>query len=950
MYDCNTRLTSQTQDFVSALTHFSLATTATSYWLPACLKPFRRGHSEISANYLCSLFCRVPRYFIMPYAKHLLRVPRCSPTVRLSGLITTLVASQGERSVRPVTRASLRGYASKPKKFSPRQIYSSFVRKSLDVDRWETVDTMNEELEHSDHSRVEQVKNNARKLKESLAVPPGKDFLDYYLIKSNLIALLMILPPSVPNQPAGYTKYKNLLETSLQLLLKESESPSKFNLSIQDICQIYFILIRNGVNALTNSNLIPQVFSIIQASKMLTPQQQLESSLEFLKFLDAQQNVSKAEQLLSWILDAYGPLDAKSFESALQAVSSPHIKFKCIPILFSAFTSQGNTPSHESLVFALDSLNNLIFLREPSLQTAFSSFVTANFISVKSQHSNVHALITILSAFLSIRDQCGASKFLELFDNSIDINSLKFSSDQVQARFLKLLAVSHMKYSANEEVVSELLAKLEALGRKDLDLMLFWELYSEKRPGNLARIFDTKIEEGLQLTEELLNDCVEILIRKNFELLELKELLLSLSHHHGIETNVETYEILMNFSLINGNVELAIQIFQDSLNEGSQWESSEGVHLKSLDNLIVAVCDSKSSDVFLVFKIYQQIRNFTKTVGYEAQASLLKLFLSYNYVGDCEKFLEDELGTESRTLPREAQPKIYDLLFSYAINCQNYKDSWLIYGLSQKYFDAPYDNYLRIMKHFCDLVRPDAALIIFKNMRNRSKATGSKPPDEAIYSLLFKEFGQCGYSQGVFELHTMFKMDTSVEADTLVLNEIMHAYCELDNTQQTLEIWSQIESSPEGLGPNNDSYSIMLKLCTKVSIQDVEMMWHKLLESGLEPDDANYRQYIIANCYHGFYVRALDIAKAMPTKGIEPSKETLGALYNWTLLQNRKEDVTSWAKTSYPNDWAQLEEEGTLKTYLLEENNPRNDNEAHLRIEVNSKLALEGKKLVPEIL
>lgn len=883
----------------------------------------------------------------MPYAAR--RLLRVSPAFSLccTNLASSQIARPWPSAVLALTTGSYRGYASKPRgKFSPSKIYSSFVKKSLASESWQTVGSFDEELDDS-LTLAEQIAQNARQLKESLAAPPGKDFLDYYSIRSNLLALLASLPPSSPRQNA-YSKYKSLLETSILLVLKESDSSSHFIMSIQDICQVYSVLIRNGANDLVDSNLLPKIFSVIQSSKELTQQQQLESSLEYLKFLDAQQKVEEAEKLLQWILSVYGPLSEKNFSLAIQAVNYPHINFACLALLFSSYRMQGNQVSHEALVFALKSLVSSEFTDSSHL-SKFSEFVKANVIQDKSQYSNIAALCLILEAFLESRDSKGARDFVKMFDNSISLSKLTFESDAVEKQFLKLVAIAEMKFSSSGNVNS-LLQKLDALDGNDLELKLYGSLYTEQDSTTLARIFNTWIETGLEVTEPLLNNAIEIMVQRGHDLVTIKNVLSTVCEEHGIDSNVETYDILMTSALNNNDVEFAIQLFHESLQDGAQWQLSESVHLKVLDKLVVAMCETLSSDVFRVFKIYQQVRTFAKTVGYEAQASLLKLFLSYNYVGDCEKFLEDELGTESRNLPRDSQPLIYDALYSYAINCQNYKDSWLIYGLSQKYFHAPYDSYFTVMKHFCKLGRPDAALIIFKNMRNRSKATGSKPPDEAIYSLLFHEFGQSGYAQGVFELHTLFKMDTSVEADTLVLNEIMHAYCELDDTQQAVEIWSQISASPKELGPTNDSYTIMLKVCTKVSIQDVEHMWTMLLESEKEPDDQNYRQYIIANCYHGFYVRALDVAKSMSAKGIEPSNDTLSALYNWTLLENRKEDVSTWAQTNFPEKWDKLLAEGNLKTYLLDESNPNNDSEDHLRQDINSKLATEGKNILPVVL
>ncbi|CDO55088.1 hypothetical protein DV113_001625 [Geotrichum candidum] len=872
--------------------------------------------------------------------KHVIR----SSQQPLSSIVFRTAARQAPALLVPAAQKHahiIREYSSKPKsRFSPSGIYSSFVKKALATESWESVENFDQSQDSPDRSLADRVSSYGRALRESLAAPPGKDSLDFYLIKANLLKLLDALPQCHPNHTKRlkYSTYKSTLETSILLILKESESSSSFTISMDEIINIYTLLIRNGSADLKDSAIISKLFSVIQTCKDLSQERLFASSLEFLRFLDAQGKELEAEKLLQWILQVSPALTEASFNLALQHVSHPNIKYKCIPLLFETCRKQGNVPSQAALEFALMALK-AGQLHSPLYQKVYSDFVTTNFINTPSQHSSVSALILILESFLESNDSKGAGKFLALFDSVIDVEGLHFKSPELKDQLYKLLIVAHLKFLGSKSMVESFLSKIG----QDPEIDFYWSLHNEPQISNVVSIFETARSNGLEITDAVFNNAVDILLQ-NHTPTEIQNLLSTISVELGIDSTMEVYETLLNNALSKNDVELALSIFHTSLGQGALWTAN---NRETLDGLIVAMCETMQSEVVKVFRTYTSIRTFTKTVGYEATAALLKLFLSYDYVGDTEQLLEDELGLDSQNFDPQSKPKIYFPLYNYALASNNSENAWSAYTLSEKYFDSPYESYYTIMNHFCNLLRPDVALLIFKNMRNRSKTSGSKPPDEVIYRLLFHEFGKCGYAQGIFELHTFFKMDISVDATVPLLNEIMHAHYELEDVQQAVNIWTEIASFPTG--PNHDSYNIMMKVCTKVSIEDVERMWQTLLQSPtVEPDDSNYRQYLIANCYHGFYLRALDIAKVMP---VEPSKETIAALYNWTLIEHRKESVAKWALENHPEKWnALLAEPGALKTYLLDEKNPDNDSEAHLRKGLNEKLELDGRTIVPQVI
>lgn len=616
-------------------------------------------------------------------------------------------------------------------------------------------------------------------------------------------------------------------------------------------------------------------------------------------------------------------------------------------------------------------------------------------------------------------------------------NVLQFEDQDKKLAFHRQLAIAFIKYGP--ELISSVQSDSQRL-KTDIDAYLneylpntFSQdsirdigLYKSLKlvdasstADQVISIFQTAIDDGegsgLEVSHIIVNNAFDILSSRGFNLAEnFDDIHDYFERQLNFESSIDTFDCLIIGALNNnyvaqpstheqsqrktetendGNAECnepksaervaaekALLFFEKSILAGTAWSQATKDQFATLDSMIVQLAQTMPNDVFKVFKAYQRVKQFRKQVGYPAQAQLLKLFLSYNYVGDVERFLADELGEEDRrNVSWDSEPELYQTLFEYACRSTNYKDAWLIYGLSEKYFESPYSNYFTIMKHFCDLGRPDAALLIFKNVRNRSRSQGSRPPNEQMYALLFHEFGLSGYELGVNELHTMYKVDIDVEPSVGLLNSIMEAYTALDDPGNAIEMWTQIENFPGG--PDNQSYTNVLKLCTKASIHDVENMWQKLVtDKNVKLNEENVRQYLIANCYHGFYSRALEIAKDVsqgtlpeldysstqlltsssspsssttssniPAPKYHFSESTLAALYNWTLTKARKEEVASWAQQTFPDTWEKAQSSGALQMFLVDEENKHNDSDVNLRKQVHEEMKQEGTSVDGEM-
>lgn len=213
---------------------------------------------------------------------------------------------------------------------------------------------------------------------------------------------------------------------------------------------------------------------------------------------------------------------------------------------------------------------------------------------------------------------------------------------------------------------------------------------------------------------------------------------------------------------------------------------------------------------------------------------------------------------------------------------------------------------------------------------------------------LFLEYGKWHYEEGLVELETYFRMDIHNDMDIGIMNGMLAAYSELQDSPKVSDLWLETDSFPAGKGFNNLTATILLKHLAPFSLEAVDDLWQALPSKyGVKPDSKNLEQYVVANCYHGYYSRALEIAKSAPeVYGLPVNSDLIKTLYNWTLIESRKEAVKSWAIEQFPNEWAQLESNHELKNILIGAN-PDNDSEQGLRGKaIEELIESEGPKQV----
>ncbi|ODV91764.1 hypothetical protein CANCADRAFT_55569 [Tortispora caseinolytica NRRL Y-17796] len=426
----------------------------------------------------------------------------------------------------------------------------------------------------------------------------------------------------------------------------------------------------------------------------------------------------------------------------------------------------------------------------------------------------------------------------------------------------------------------------------------------------------------------------------------------SLALHLHIQPNVESYAHLIRARLAASNLVGAIEAFEQSRAQFIPWNEDESNNRNALFELLLAITRAEDADPDIVIDWYLAVRSYTQTVSYVCKVALLDLFLKNDQVGNAISVLRseiplsdpvpDELAFENdlmviefqstnvlmgkeagRLLPAEA-PDIYMLLENYVHSSDNAFKAWIMYGMIQRHFIPPPESYHAAMERFMALGRADAAMKIFDHIQWEVNAgDDSLRMTEDLYNRLFRALAKLKYEPAIRPLHVALKMDISIDTNIDLMNGIMLAYASTDNKFAADMIWDQIRTAPLPHRANLESFQIMLELHSRFNIGRAVELWRSLPEYDIEPDNKLYASYIKANCYSGYYARALDIAKHMKEDhGLELDAHVLRTLYNWTLLPNRKKDVEAWAQTAAPEIWKELRESGTLREDVIEQDKP----------------------------
>lgn len=588
-------------------------------------------------------------------------------------------------------------------------------------------------------------------------------------------------------------------------------------------------------------------------------------------------------------------------------------------------------------------------ISESARQEAAESIV--DYILFERPHFKINhdTLVIALDCLLTLDAKTMGQKALHYALAASDTNESKNSLE-----FNELMLQCCMKFEDKVSVGDSVMKRIATIGsheyaKETWDVIIQYSFY---RSGNIEAL--TKVLTDMKKANfrpdsrtfsgvlQVANDHAKLDEQK------LKSIIDYFNKKLDIPSDAVVFSILINRALRAVEIETARRLFIDSISEGADWQMENGRYLRTLDALLVALCKCPTISFDTVYDTYNRIRICSTTLAYETQTELLKFFLEKGDILKAGVFLVQQFG-ESPSLPYNEYKDIYHAFYEKILASNEYEKAWELYMVLNCTVVLPYESYYPIQSKFCQLGRPDAAHLMFRHLRNRAKKNEIQPPGHEMYLLLFAEYGRWRYEEGIRELEIYLRMDLNVEMNIELMNLMMGAYAALSESCKLNDLWLEVVSYPIGCGANNRTISIMLRYLGRISLEMVDDLWNEFPQRfHLTPSSQNVEDYVIANCYHGYYSRAFEIVKAAPSLyNVDISQALLKTLYNWTLIQSRKDEIAEWASKNHPEDWKFLIESKSLKKLCLPKNS-NNDSEDSVRAQTIQILVNETMPNVPK--
>ncbi|KAL2374351.1 mitochondrial respiratory complex I chaperone, variant [Blastomyces gilchristii SLH14081] len=219
---------------------------------------------------------------------------------------------------------------------------------------------------------------------------------------------------------------------------------------------------------------------------------------------------------------------------------------------------------------------------------------------------------------------------------------------------------------------------------------------------------------------------------------------------------------------------------------------------------------------------------------------------------------------------------------------------------------APVGFWTNTMKQFFKRGRPDLACLAFGHMRK--KVNPQDRPTAQTYAMCFHGLAKTAYSEGIFLVHNMLKLDVEVQWTRSLLHKLMAAYTACGDPEQAMEFFRHILHSVEG--PSYYSITLFFRACAtyRKGLQEATQMVEKLKSLNLPLNRRTYNNYIRVLSAHGELERASEAISAMRAEtGESPTVATIGLLYNGLPNQKWRDQAESWARIAYPDLWTELE-------------------------------------------
>ncbi|EEH18932.1 hypothetical protein PABG_01251 [Paracoccidioides brasiliensis Pb03] len=381
----------------------------------------------------------------------------------------------------------------------------------------------------------------------------------------------------------------------------------------------------------------------------------------------------------------------------------------------------------------------------------------------------------------------------------------------------------------------------------------------------------------------------------------------ALAEAWGLEQDTTTGMLRVTARLRNGDIDGAMYLFE----ELDSTELTEGDNLPLWNGIVRYLCSAAKDepDDKTVLAFLDRLLELDGQFEPATLEALCQMLLSRHDIEGIADLLKPFASTYSI-------PGISQVLkpFSYFIADQNQPTdtAWKVHELLTSLIPyAPVGFWTKSMLDFFKRDRPDLACLAFGHIRK--KTAPCDRPTSSTYALCLSGIAKAGYSEGLFLIHNMLKLDLEIAITTPLLDSLVLAYDACGEPEKAMEFFREILHSEEG--PSENSLAYFFRLCGNFrhGLDEADQMFRKLKSLDVPLNRMAYTNYIRTLALHGELERAADTINAMYSETENhPTEYTIGILYNSLPTQKWRDQAESWARVTYPHLWTELEKKPTI--------------------------------------
>lgn len=395
-----------------------------------------------------------------------------------------------------------------------------------------------------------------------------------------------------------------------------------------------------------------------------------------------------------------------------------------------------------------------------------------------------------------------------------------------------------------------------------------------------------------------INGLVELAVSRNDPY--MAERFIALGRDRSIEPDARTYVLQMEYRLRVEDVDGALIAYKNL----QAMDVSANEDVSAVNRLIVALCNTKRHDFDTIMNVTADLSDRRVRFDPGTVSTLALLHLNRDEHAD----VHDLLNTHAYHYSSAERESIRNAIIAFTVDPNTpVSRAWSGYSIIHSIFDeTPRDQRTELMTAFFNRERADMGVRIFQNMRMHSRT--DTIPTVDTYVAAFLGLAKLRDLESLEVIHNLLKLDYNITATTYLYNALIIAYTACGKARKALGFWDDIVASREG--PSYNSIHIALRACEKSPFGDLKAkdVWSLLRRRTVELDHNMWCSYAGALSGNGDVDMAINtIEEAEGKSEVDIDAFLLGSLYEGAPGPTKKDEVESWARDRYSDEWAKLE-------------------------------------------